>query len=159
MAVPTKIKLDIKQALDKRFLLLPGLGNTVIPGGQAGRLLVLVEIMAHPLFVRDGACNIRCEVHINAASAILGTSVTLKGLYGNDVVVPIAPGTQSGTEIVVKEQGLKREGLSSYTSSLTIKGDLICRVIVDKLGDLTPEQQELLQKLQASFAAPGAPQP
>jgi molecular chaperone DnaJ len=79
-------------------------GNAGKFGAERGDLYVVVRESAHELFERQG-CDILCELEIGIATAALGGRVIIPALDG-DVEVNIRPGTQSGTEVLVKGHGL-----------------------------------------------------
>ncbi len=121
-------------------------------GGPAGDLYVELRVSPHPLFTREGN-DLHCTVTLPMTAAALGTSVTLPLLEAEvegavedperptEHTVEIRPGTQSGTQQVLR--GLGVPGLRGG------RGDLVVTVVVETPGKLDARQEELLRELAA----------
>lgn len=90
--------------------------------------------MTNQKYRRDGN-NIYTTVEIDFTEAILGIKREIKTLT-KSVLVTIAPGTQSGTKLRLKGQGLSVDGQA---------GDLIAEIIVTIPQSVTEEQKEILR--------------
>ena len=90
--------------------------------------------MTNQKFKRDGN-NIYTIVEIDFIEAILGGKKEIKTLT-KSVLVTIAPGTQPGTKLRLKGQGLAVDGQA---------GDLIAEIIVTIPQSITEEQKEILR--------------
>jgi len=128
-------------------------------GGPAGDLYVEVHVAPHDVFTRHGN-DLHCTVTVPMTAAALGTTLTLPTLEA-DVVdddedgdegrpesgletsfdLEIRPGTQSGTQQVLRARGVP--GLRGG------RGDLVVTVAVETPGRLDPRQEELLRELAA----------
>lgn len=122
-------------------------------GGPAGDLYVEIRVAQHPTFVRHGN-DLHCTVSVPMTAAALGTTLTLP-LLEADLPEPqgdedgrprtfdleIRPGTQSGTEQVMRGQGVP--GLRGG------RGDLVVTVVVETPTKLDARQEELLRELAA----------
>jgi molecular chaperone DnaJ len=124
-------------------------------GGAAGDLYVEVHVRQHDVFTRDGQ-DLRCRATIPMTAAALGTTLKLPLLEAdvhdenadpeNDpgtelwVDIDITPGTQSGTDHVVRGRGVP-----SLRSGA--RGDVIVTVDVETPAKLDERQQELLREL------------
>ena len=122
-------------------------------GGPPGDLYVEISVAKHPTFTRHGN-DLHCTVSLPMTAAALGTTLQLPTLEA-DVVPPegaatdletefdleIAPGTQSGTEKVLRGRGVP--GLRGG------RGDLVVTVAVETPTRLDPRQEELLTELAA----------
>ncbi len=118
-------------------------------GGPAGDLYVEIHVATHPVFNRDGT-DLRCHVTVPMTAAALGTTIQLPLLEADVaeadsdmelwVELEIRPGTQSGTETVLRGRGVPH--LRSQ-----VRGDLVVVVDVETPGRLDHEQQELLREL------------
>jgi molecular chaperone DnaJ len=122
-------------------------------GGPPGDLYVEIQVARHETFTRHGN-NLHCTVTIPMTAAALGTTIELPTLEA-DVIPPegattdlqtsfqldIRPGTQSGTEQVLR--GLGVPGLRGG------RGDLIVTIAVETPTRLDPRQEELLRELAA----------
>lgn len=118
-------------------------------GGPAGDLYVEVHVAPHPTFTRQGS-DLHCTVSVPMTAAALGTTLRLPTLEadmakpdsevetGFDLV--IAPGTQSGTEQVLRGRGVP--GLRGGA-----RGALIITIGVETPTQLDARQSELLTEL------------
>ncbi len=128
-------------------------------GGPAGDLYVEVHVAPHPIFNRQGG-DLHTTVSIPMTAAALGTTLTLPTLEADLVQsetdagrepeasletsfqLPIPPGTQSGTEQVLRGRGVP--GLRGGA-----RGALIITVAVETPTRLDARQSELLAELAA----------
>jgi molecular chaperone DnaJ len=128
---------------------LSGEGEVGPGGGPAGDLYVEIQVRPHPVFVRDGH-DLRCRATVPMTAAALGTTLKLP-LLEADVASPdsdvpvwcdldIKPGTQSGTEMVVRGRGMP----SLRTG---VRGDVVVTIDVETPSRLDERQQELLREL------------
>jgi molecular chaperone DnaJ len=130
---------------------LSGEGEVGPGGGPPGDLYVEVHVAPHPIFERDGL-DLRCRVTIPMTAAALGTSIDLPLLEADveseddstqrSITLDIAPGTQSGTEKVLRGRGVP--SLRSAT-----RGDVIATIEVETPHRLDERQEELLRELAA----------
>jgi molecular chaperone DnaJ len=122
-------------------------------GGPPGDLYVEISVAKHPTFVRHGN-DLHCTVSVPMTAAALGTTLQIPTLEA-DIVPPegattdletsfdldIRPGTQSGTETVLRGRGVP--GLRGG------RGDLVVTIAVETPTRLDPRQEELLAELAA----------
>jgi len=122
-------------------------------GGPAGDLYVEIHVAAHPVFTRQGN-DLHCIVTVPMTAAALGTTLELPTLEA-DIVPPegastdletsfeldVRPGTQSGTEQVLRARGVP--GLRGG------RGDLVVTIAVETPTRLGPREEELLRELAA----------
>jgi molecular chaperone DnaJ len=130
---------------------LSGEGEVGPGGGPPGDLYVEVHVAPHRIFERDGL-DLRCRVSIPMTAAALGTSVELPLLEADldtediaverSVTLDIAPGTQSGTETV-----LRGRGVPSLRSAA--RGDVVVTIDVETPNRLDERQEQLLRELAA----------
>ncbi|MBO4217405.1 MAG: molecular chaperone DnaJ [Clostridia bacterium] len=136
------ISLKIPAGIDDgNTLRIHGGGNEGIRGGQAGDLLVTVQVRPHPVFEREGS-NIYCDVPITFVEATLGAKITVPTLSGTKEF-EIPEGTQTSTTFT-----MRGEGMPSMTGRG--KGDLIFRVVVEIPKGLSSEQRDILRKFDGS---------
>ncbi|WP_232677014.1 molecular chaperone DnaJ [Nocardioides sp. R-C-SC26] len=120
-------------------------------GGPAGDLYVEIQVLPHETFTRHGS-DLHTTVTLPMTAAALGTTVTLPLLEADvadaaeseletDFDLEVRPGTQSGTEQVLRGFGVP--GLRGG------RGDLIVTVVVETPTRLDPRQEELLRELAA----------
>lgn len=117
-----------------------GMGDDSIPGIPAGDLTIVIHIAQHNRFAREGM-NLLTDVNIDCFDAILGTDVEVDTLDGRTLQVIVPPGTQPGTTL-----GLKNEGMRDQYGNV---GRLYVRVGVSipKIGD--PVKLQLLKELKS----------
>lgn len=138
-----KISVKIPVGIDEGYQLrLRGEGEMAPNGGEAGDLYVLVHIVPHELFTREGD-DLWHVLMIGYPQAALGAEVSVPTLDG-PTTVQIRPGTQAGEIIRLKGKGMPR--FRGYG-----KGDLIVRIGISVPEKLTPKQRALLEQLAEEF--------
>jgi len=108
------------------------------PGGADGRrgdLYVVVEVLPHPRYRREGDDLVATEA-VNAAEAMLGTTREIETPYGGRIRVTIRPGTQPGERLRLRGQGVR---------TADRKGDLYVEVDVRVPRDLPEEARAKLE--------------
>lgn len=118
---------------------LAGEGEAGGAGVQNGDLYVEVRVKEHPVFQRQGA-DLYMDVPVSITDAALGKEVEIPTLDGK-VKIKVAEGTQSGKLLRVRGKGVTPVRTS-------MKGDLICRIMVETPVNLNREQKELLRQFQ-----------
>ncbi|MEO6170153.1 MAG: molecular chaperone DnaJ [Lysobacter sp.] len=126
---------------------LAGEGEAGPAGSPPGDLYVEIRVREHEFFQRDGD-DLHCDVPIRLGQAALGASIRVPTL-GGDVELKVPAETQTG-----KVFRLRDKGVQSVRSRR--RGDLFCRVVMETPVNLTSEQRDLLQKLEASFTGEDA---
>jgi molecular chaperone DnaJ len=120
-------------------------------GGPAGDLYVEIHVAPHDTFTRHGN-DLHCTVTVPMTAAALGTTLTLPTLEADvedgadsgvetEFELEVRPGTQSGTEQVLRGRGIP--GLRGG------RGDLVVTILVETPTRLDPRQEELLGELAA----------
>ncbi|MCW4009384.1 MAG: molecular chaperone DnaJ [Candidatus Bathyarchaeota archaeon] len=138
-----KITVNIPVGIDEGYQLrLRSEGSMAGNGGESGDLYVLVHIIPHEEFVRDGD-DLHYVQIIGYPQAALGTEVEVPTLDG-PTKVKIQPGTQVGDIMKLKGKGMPR--FRGYG-----KGDLLVQVGIAVPEKLTAKQRELLQELAKEF--------
>jgi len=122
---------------DGMQLRLSGEGEAGPHGGARGDLYVEVHLKEHPLFRRSSE-DVLLELPIGFAQAALGAEIEVPTLKGKSKLT-IPKGTQSGTTLRMRGQGLPR--LDGYGV-----GNQLVRVMVEVPTKLTHEQNEVLRK-------------
>ncbi|SJM36304.1 Chaperone protein DnaJ [Psychrobacter pasteurii] len=118
---------------------LAGEGEAGGAGVENGDLYVEVRVKEHPVFKRQGA-DLYMDVPVSITDAALGKEVEIPTLDGK-VKIKVAEGTQSGKLLRVRGKGVT-------PVRTTMKGDLICRIMVETPVNLTREQKDLLRQFQ-----------
>jgi curved DNA-binding protein len=106
------------------------------PDGQD--LYLIVEVTDDPRFERQGD-DLRTSITIDVFTAILGGEALVPTIDG-EVTLKIPPGTQPEQVFRLAGRGMPR------LKTARARGDLFVRVKVRVPRNLTPAQQELLEK-------------
>ncbi|MEW6569949.1 MAG: molecular chaperone DnaJ [Nitrospirota bacterium] len=118
-------------------LRISGEGEMGHDGGPRGDLYIMINVLEHPFFKREGS-DLHCEVPISFPQAALGAEIEVPTLEGNSKI-NIPSGTPSGRIFRVKGKGMPK--LGGHGS-----GDLIVKVYIDVPRKLTTRQRELLEE-------------
>ena len=127
---------------DGMRLRLAGEGEAGGPGTEMGDLYIIVHVKPHEYFERDGM-DIHFELPISFSQAVLGDSVEVPTI-GGKAKLKIPPGTQPGTVLRMKGEGLphyRRYGV----------GNQYVHVNVEVPTKLTKKQKSLLKEFDESF--------
>ena len=119
---------------------VPGAGHAGEPGAPPGDLYVIVRVEEDPQLMRDGEDLVH-RLRISFVEATLGVETEVPTLDGA-TPVRIEPGTQPGTTLRLRGEGMPRMRRRG-------RGDL--KVVVDVMVPtrLTGEQRELLERFEA----------
>ncbi|GAB6084831.1 molecular chaperone DnaJ [Alkaliphilus crotonatoxidans] len=138
-----KIKVRIPAGVDNGMVIpLRGEGEPGTKGGPPGDLYVVLKVLPHRIFVREGL-DIICEIPITFVQAALGDELEVPTLEGK-VKYKIPEGTQSGTVFRLKSKGIVSP--KGYG-----KGDQFVKVLVEVPKKLSEKQKDILRQ----FAAEG----
>lgn len=135
-----RVKLDIKIPAgiqSGQQVRVPNKGERGSNGGPNGDLYIEILVSRHKNFVRDGN-DIRISIPISAVDAALGCEVDVPTVYG-DVSLKIPAGTQHGTQMRLRDKGVK--------SPRGAQGDQYVEIRVEIPTKLTKEEKELYEKL------------
>ncbi len=133
-----KISVAVPSGVDDGSRIrIAGQGERGPQGGPPGDLRVKFKVKGDPFFERAGL-DLRCEVPINLAQAMMGSKVKVRTADNRKVVLKIPPGTQSGTTFRIKGQGVEKG---------ETRGDQLVRVVVRLPDRLSEEGKEALEKL------------
>lgn len=119
-------------------LRVPGRGAEGGGGVPPTDLIVHVEVLADPVFRREGL-DVHINVPITYSQAALGARVRVPTLTG-DVVLKVRPGTQPSTNAVLRGKGIKAVDGRGY-------GDQYVHYNVTVPMSLSRRQRELLEEL------------
>lgn len=120
-----------------KVLRLKGKGQLSPTGNHRGDLHLLIHVLPHPLFRREGR-DIVVDAEIKLTQAILSATIEVETLNGIKSV-KIPPGTQNNTKLRLKGVGVQ------FPSGAL--GDQLVRVIIKIPKELTPEQIPHIQFL------------
>lgn len=122
---------------------LAGQGEVGPGGGPAGDLYVEISEAADDVFVRDGD-DLHCTVRVPMVDAALGTEISVDTVLGGSATVAVDAGTQPGTVVRVRGQGLPH--LNSG-----IRGDLHAHLEVVVPRKVDSHQSDLLRTLREAI--------
>ncbi|UTT63429.1 DnaJ C-terminal domain-containing protein [Microcella humidisoli] len=137
---PIQVKIPAGVA-DGQKIRLRGKGEPSRDGGEAGDLVLTVQVRPHPVFSRDGL-NLRVDVPVTFVEAALGATIEVPTLGGDPVKLRVAAGTPSGRVLRVKGRGLT-------TPKGT--GDLLATVQVAVPSHLSAEAAKRLEQFAAAL--------
>ncbi len=128
-------------ARDGMRIRLRGQGEPGYAGGQPGDLYVIVEVLPHPTYRREGA-DLHLDLKVPLFTAVLGGTVSVPTLSGN-VSLRIQPETQSGQTIRLRGKGLPQ------VRQKNAYGDLFAHVLVQVPTELNDRERALFEELRA----------
>jgi molecular chaperone DnaJ len=147
VAVERTLQIRIPAGVDNASQLrIGGEGEPGALGGPAGDLYVVLRVADHAFFKRDGT-HLVCEMPVGVAQAALGATIEVPTLDGGKAKLSIPEGTQSGTVLRLRGQGIPSLGGRG-------RGDLhvLVRVVVPK--HLNAEQRRLFEQLAKTLPVP-----
>lgn len=119
---------------------LKGKGHPGIGGGEAGDLLLKVNVQDKPGYRREGR-DIYTTVNIPFTTAVFGGEAKVHTIYG-DVLCNIKPGTQSGTKIRLRGKGIVA------MNNPSVHGDEYATVQIEVPTNLTPDARRKLKEFE-----------
>lgn len=133
-----KIKIKIPQGIDNNQIIrVEGKGNST-KGGENGNLFIVIRVRPHKVFKRDGD-DIYMDFPITFSQATLGCKVSIPTLTGS-TKIKIAPGTESGTIIRLRGEGIKN--INDYRT-----GDQFINLKLKTPKKLNKKQEKLFKEL------------
>jgi molecular chaperone DnaJ len=117
---------------------IAGKGEPGANGGPAGDLFVVTRVEDSPIFKHVGD-HLEVEVALTVPEALRGATVEVPTLRGSKRL-RVAPGTKPGTVQRLRGEGTPRLGGKG-------RGDIHYRFTIDLPSQLTPEQQEAVDRL------------
>lgn len=133
-----RLKVRIPAGIeDGERIRLTGKGEPGAAGGPPGDLYLVVRVKPDRFFSRDGL-DIHCTVPITAFQAMLGTRIRVRTIHGPKVELRIPAGTQGGTRLRVKGQGIEKEGR---------RGDMYVEIELTVPEKLTEEERARVEEL------------
>ena len=119
---------------------LKGKGHPGIGGGEAGDLLLKVNVQDKPGYRREGR-DVYTTVNIPFTTAVFGGEAKVHTIYG-DVLCNIKPGTQSGTKIRLRGKGIVA------MNNPSVHGDEYATVQIEVPTNLTPDARRKLKEFE-----------
>jgi molecular chaperone DnaJ len=133
----SQLSVTIPAGIDTgQRLKLTNEGEAGEQGGPSGDLYIVINVLDHDFFRRDGA-EVICDIPITFAQAALGAEIDVPTLDGK-VAMKVPSGTQSHKTFRLRGKGLPHLGRGG-------RGDQIVRVLVEIPNRLTTEQADALR--------------
>jgi molecular chaperone DnaJ len=134
-----KISVKIPRGVDSGSRLrIGGEGDAGANGGPPGDLYIVIHVLPHEFFKRDGD-NISCEIPLSYSQAALGAEVEVPTLKSK-AKLKIPEGTQTGTVFRLRGEGMPRLSESG-------RGDQLVKVRILTPTKLSGRAKELLAEL------------
>ncbi|MDR3185761.1 MAG: molecular chaperone DnaJ [Christensenellaceae bacterium] len=145
----SKVKRTIKVKIpagvaNQQTLTVRNEGSAGSAKDSNGNLFVVFRVQPHPLFIREGE-NLKMQLPISIFDAISGKIVEVPTMK-KPVTITIPEGTEDGTIIRVRGQGMKILGKESY-------GDLYVQITIDIPKNLSLKQKKSLKEFESSFGS------
>jgi DnaJ-class molecular chaperone len=141
VARPKTLEVNIPAGVrDGSVIRLAGQGEPGANGSAAGDLYLHVRIAPHRLFSLVGDNDLQIELPVAPWEAALGANVMVPTL-DTPVEMKIPAGTQGGTRLRLRGQGLNRRGGG--------RGDEYVKLKIVNPPTLTAKERELYEKLAA----------
>jgi len=138
VVVPINIPAGVEDGMQ---LNMQGSGNDAPGGGVPGDLIIVITEEEHETLYRDGS-DLHYDLHISFIDAAMGSQVEVP-LVDGKAKIKIAPGTQSGKVLRLRNKGIPE--LNGYG-----RGDILINVMVWTPQKLTKEERQTLEELKES---------
>jgi len=140
----SKISISVPPGVDNGSRLrLRGQGNAGVEGGPSGDLFIVIELIDHPTFHREGK-DIYSRVTVSYPQAALGAKIAVETLWGEETV-SVPAGTQPGEVFRLKGKGIANIHRSGG------KGDHLAEVTVEVPTRLSGKQRRALESYAESL--------
>jgi molecular chaperone DnaJ len=127
-------------------LRLSGEGDAGPTGGPSGDLFVVLTVLPHEAFEREGD-DLVVRLDLPFPTLALGGEVSVPTIDGDPETVAIPAGTQAGSELKLRGRGIGRLGRSG-------RGDLVLRVGVAVPRRPSAKEKDLLRQYAELTGAP-----
>ena len=141
--ISVKIPAGVESGMQIR---LTSEGDSGVNGGPPGNLYIMLSVMDHSLFAREGN-DLVYELPINFIQATLGDEVEVPTLEGRTENLKIPPGTQPDSVFRVKGKGV-------HHINGRRRGDLIIPIKMQIPTTLDANQRALLEELEKTMEKP-----
>lgn len=135
-----KVSVKIPPGIDSgKKLRVTGKGQPSPMGGPAGDLYLLVNVLPHHLFMREGN-DLIIDRQVALSAMLLGCDLTVPTIDGRQMNVKIPAGMQPQAKLRLRGHGMPSGSRSS-------RGDLYVRVTPTIPKEISKEQMEVAKKL------------
>ncbi len=133
------LKMTVPAGVDSGMRMrLSGEGEGGTLGGPSGDLFVVMAIAEHDVFERDGV-DLHLELPVSAYQAMLGTTVPITTILGEEREVEVAVGAQPGEVIRLGDSGMPHVNGRR-------RGDLYVHLSVVIPKKMSAEQRRLIEE-------------
>lgn len=119
-----------------------GEGGFGINGGSSGDLYLLVTVLSHPRYERQGL-DLRYRAPVDMYTMLLGGAAKIDLLSGKTLTLQIPANTPNGKTFRIRGQGMPRPGQNDQ------RGDLYIIAEAQLPTDLSARERELVEELQS----------
>lgn len=145
-----KLKINIPAGVDTGTRMkLANEGQPGAAGGPPGDLYVVIKVLEHPIYDREGN-DLHCTVPINIAQAALGTQLDILTFDGLQTI-KVPEGSQTGAQMKLRNHGVPH--LNGHG-----RGDLVVHIDVRVPSKLSREQRKLFEQLRETLPEENEPQ-
>ncbi|NQV93398.1 DnaJ domain-containing protein [Candidatus Kaiserbacteria bacterium] len=113
-------------------------GGEAVAGGDTGDLYIKIHVHQDKNFHKEGS-NLITSLSVKLTDALLGGEYTLQTLDGDAIVVKVPQGVSFGEIIRVKGRGVP--------SSLSSRGDLLIKILIDMPKKLSKKSKDAIGEL------------
>ncbi|KAI4453216.1 dnaj 1 mitochondrial-related [Holotrichia oblita] len=132
------IEVAVPKGIDtNQTVRIVGKGESGEKGGPTGDLLILVHVLPHKFYTRQGM-TLYVKVPISFTQAALGDEIVIPTPYGEEKY-NVKAGTQTGTNVTLKSKGVPN------VRNNKVLGDLVATLTVEVPTQLTDKQKEVLR--------------
>ncbi len=145
------INIDIPPGVDEGTRIrVAGKGEAGPRGAAAGDLYIFIHLTRHKMFERDGT-TLFCRAPLSFSTAALGGEIRIPGLDGQEHLITIPEGIQSGKQ-------LRQRGAGMPVLQGRGRGDMVIQVDVETPTKLSARQKEILREFQETETGAESPQ-
>ena len=145
------ISIDIPPGVDEGTRIrVAGKGEAGPRGAAAGDLYIFIHLTRHKMFERDGT-TLFCRAPLSFSTAALGGEIRIPGLDGQEHLINIPEGIQSGKQ-------LRQRGAGMPVLQGRGRGDMVIQVDVETPTKLSARQKEILREFQETETGAESPQ-
>lgn len=119
------------------MLKVSGFGHTGERGGEPGDLYLRVSLKPHEVFRKVGK-DLHMEKFISFPMAVLGGTVKIRTLSGEEIEVFIQPGTECGSTKTILGKGFPSQNGA---------GNLVITLRIEVPKEISPKLRSLLERL------------
>ena len=132
------VDIPIPVGIDNTMVIVIGGKGNAIKGGEYGDLHIKIVELKHDTFVRSGN-DLNFNLKLTYPQLVLGDKVVIPTI-DSDIRITISEFSDVGTNLRIKNKGLKRHGDG-------VRGDMTITLDIEIPKILTDEVKELINKL------------